>query len=157
MIVQSAKTALTFDKLNLRDKAAKDIDPESSPTCPDKVIEGQRFSTSAFDQSGHRIWTPCHPSSAFPEWGAMWWVMLYCVSGRGEGSIPVPLPPPLDFRKPYREPRNLREFRGFYRRFRPGEFGEAASVLSIGAGECIFLHGLRTAVRSLVLWPPFRG
>ena len=49
-------------------------------------------------------------------------------SFRGEGSSPVALPPPSNFSKPYREPRNRRDFRGFYRGFRPGEFGEAASV-----------------------------
>lgn len=33
---------------------------------------------------------------------------------RGESSRPVPLPPPPNFSKPYREPRNLRKFLGFY-------------------------------------------
>ena len=67
---------------------------------------------------------------------------------RGEGSIPVPLPPPAGFGSPYFLGTMGSKSRRFCRCFCLGEFGGRLQLLSIGAGECIFLRNLRTSFGS---------
>jgi hypothetical protein len=71
--------------------------------------------------------------------------------GPGEGSIPVPLPPPARFGAPYFPGANSPKSRRFCRCFCSGESRGRLQSLSIGVGECIFLRNLRTRSGSLVL------
>ena len=77
---------------------------------------------------------------------------------RGEGSIPVPLPPPAGFGSPYFLGTMGSKSRRFCRCFCLGEFGGRLQLLSIGAGECIFLRNLCTSseVRFRIRLPSVR-
>ena len=70
---------------------------------------------------------------------------------RGEGSIPVSLPPPARFGISYLEGAKGPKSREFCLCFCSGESSGRLQLLSIGSGERIFLQNLRTNSGSLIL------
>jgi hypothetical protein len=69
---------------------------------------------------------------------------------RGEGSIPVPLPPPAKFEVPYFLGTLGPKSRVFCRCFLFGRIGRRPQLFSMGSGERIFLRDLRTVSGSTI-------